>query len=143
MDFEQLPDEAYVSNADVERVEKILQDDIRWALATGRGWNPAVGAHRPLGGAWEPNEPTKCGVCAVAAHVIRNQVAGDGGICDDAAVALGVPEDFVDDIYHAVLDSKGERYLGDNDDDMPSPGVALGWRLRDFADALVAEKGAK
>lgn len=124
-----------VSKEDIERVEKALQDDIRWAIVNGVGWDPMAGADGTAAGfvAYDKDGGGKCGVCAIGAHCVRRQPPGD----DDeeaAAASLGVPLSLIADVYYSVAVKRHERA-----NERPSAGQSLGYRLRDFADALQAE----
>ncbi len=134
-----------VSKEDIERVEKVLQDDIRWVMKHPRlAWHPSFGARvedgRWVGGNGLEEGPQKCGVCAVGAHVIREGLPTDDRYCVRAAAAdLQVPVDFVDDIYESVAEKPSGRgaYLEPGEE--MRPGHLVGYRLRDFADVLQAE----
>lgn len=140
-----------VSREDVDRVEMALQGDIRWAMCQpGLRWSPSYGAWWD-GKRWLSEEdegtengspPDTCGVCAIAAHVLRYQP--EPGTLEScvgvAARSLGVPREFVKDIYRSVLDSEYEDRERVSD---PTAGQALGFRIREFADALVAKGKAQ
>jgi len=90
-----------------ERVEKVLRSDIRWAIRSGIGWNSDNPACF-VDGKWVPYS-SKCGVCAIGAHVIRNQpkksnqfgfVSNDD--VDTTAKSLRVPFEDAETIYFGV-----------------------------------------
>jgi hypothetical protein len=129
-----------VSAEDVARVEAILRDDIKWAAT-----QPGVGFAPQSTAEWDGDQWSQyvrydgraCGVCAIGAHVLRHQVESvdDNDVCS-AARSLAVSERFVMDIWDAIMDEPEDR-----DDDSPLPGIALGWRLRDYGDSLGASCG--
>lgn len=131
-----------INSRTIARVEKILRDDIRWAIKHPRyKWDPARGAYYSGGsGRWMSSAswgrpPKRCGLCAIAAHLVRRQppvrelVAGVVTPIDGAARALKVPRELVCDVYSSVGHDKRSRYRE------PSRPGALGYRLRDYADA--------
>lgn len=128
--------------ARMSKTEKILRADIRWAIKN-KTWNPGVGAIQVDGkwidtGTYYDDKP--CGVCAIGAHVVRCQPKPKEGHESDvfaAARSLRKSEGFIEDIYYAVMETK--RYREKD----PTPGQAMGYRLRDYADKYRKEWEAR
>lgn len=133
----------------LNRIEKLLKDDIRWAIRhKNLKWDPGASAGF-LDGIWTPTAgsalnttPKVCGVCAVAAHVVRHQpkFQYDYRQSDDvvtAAKSLGVDENWLGQLYYAVMDAP--EYQDETADDASK----LGYRLRAYAEAYTKKYKAE
>lgn len=117
--------------AAIARVERILRDDIVWAMREGPGWNPDRGAMR--NGEWK-DDPRNCGVCAIGAFCVRRQppmVSFDQVISwEDVAAAakqLKVSQSWLGVVYQAVAYTA--HYFAEES------AMYLGRRLADFAES--------
>lgn len=136
-----------ISSADLERVEALLKEDIRWTIMEGPGWDPANGAFFE-NGKWTLNEGVGdvCGVCAIGALLCRRQplnpfaeYASWFQNVECATSILNVPRDWVSELYFAVY----ELADGDESLDRRAPQVeALAIRLNAFADEVKAKHEA-
>jgi hypothetical protein len=126
---------------DIDRVEAILRDDIKWAASNPDvGWDPLTGSIWRYGKWVRSDRADACGVCAIGAHVMRTGVTPiqkafniTEGDVDVTARELGIgARTFLWDVYLSVADTPEER----EDTKEPSEGTRLGWRLRDYGDSL-------
>lgn len=134
-----------MTKAKVKKLENIFRSDIRWAIRHGLKWNAGKSAVY-TNGKWVSEDLTKffkekppkvCGVCAVAAHVVRHQTSlecdnfGDADIIQSASKNLRVNYGWLDQVYWSVMDEKSQDEGGETFD---SP-ERFGHKLRDYAEA--------
>lgn len=125
-----------VSQKTVDRVEKILRSDVRWAISRGIRWNPKRTA--------EPDhnkyQAKKCGVCAIGACLIRRGGRPRSWGVADAARVLRADEDFVSNVYFGVMET--DRWLKACGP-LAAEGHKLALRLKRFARAYQKAYNAK
>jgi len=94
------------------KVRNAFEEDIRWTILEGPGWDPGNGA-RLDHGKWQPSGKCSIGTCAVGAMVCHRQLCATDDHDENhddvgtAATYLGVPYEWMEDLYLAVGDAQG------------------------------------
>lgn len=139
-----------MTKAKLAKVEAILKADIRWAIRTKSvGWSPYDGANCDERGKWMKN----CGgVCAIGAHVMRHckpekpdhrSYYYNDSNTELAARTLGIDEDFVENLFIAVVDAADNQDMSEWPKDVGTMAKTLVNYAKDYKRRYAAERRRK
>jgi hypothetical protein len=129
-----------VSSAHARLVEQILKDDVLWSVKYGPGFNTDVGAKK--NGKWHSSDTSTCGVCAVAAHCIREQPplpSSRGEKAEEvfaAAKSLKVPYDWLLSIYAGITGNPWRFGFNTEEINKHPDAVKIAGRLSQYGKSL-------